>query len=114
MNAYNETKQTMIAEELDVAETYIDRMIGLLGRKSIPKKYGLWILPCKSIQTFFMRFPIDVVFLSSSHQVVKIMRNVKPFRISPIVFSAQSVIEMPTATIDDSRTDVGDQVVFRS
>lgn len=113
MNAFNESKQTTIASEVDKAASYIDRMIGLLGRKNIPEKYGLWITPCKSIQTFFMRFPIDVVFLSSSLQVVRVMRNVKPFRISPIVFSAQSVIELPIDSIDGSKTDVGDQVIFR-
>lgn len=114
MNAYNETKKTFIASQLDVAESYFDRMKGLLTKDSLPKNHGLWINPCKSIQTFFMRFPIDVIFLSSSQEIVKIMRNVKPFRISPIVFAAKSVIELPVDTIDESKSDVGDRVVFRS
>ena len=114
MNAYNQTRNNMIASHVDLAHTSATRMKGLLGKTSMEQNYGLWISPCRSIHTFFMKFPIDVIFLSSSNQVVKLINNMKPFRLSPIVFSAKSVLELSTGAIEKSGTQIGDQVVFRS
>lgn len=52
--------------EITIASTFADRGRGLLGRTSLHPDQGLLIVPCSSIHTMFMRFPIDAVFLDSS------------------------------------------------
>ena len=112
MIAYNDTKKTTIASRVEKALSARSRMKGLLGRSSIESDYGMWFEPGKSIHTFFMKFPIDVIFLSSSHQVVKLYENMKPFRMSTLVWSARSVIELAPYTIRKSQTSIGDKVTF--
>ena len=62
---------------------------------------------------FFMRFPIDVVFLDQSNNVVKVVPNIKPWRMVPPVSGAQSALELPTGTIDGNK-DIreGDTFIF--
>jgi uncharacterized membrane protein (UPF0127 family) len=114
MDAFNQTKQTVIAGSVDRAHTALSRMKGLLGKKAMDQNYGLWISPGNSIHTFFMQFPIDVVFLSKSNHVVKLVPAVQPYRLSKIVWAARSVLELAVGAIQNSGTQVGDQVVFRS
>lgn len=63
---------------------------------------GLWLLPCPMIHTFFMKFSIDVLFLSRQWRVLKVMENLKPWRISPYVFGAHSVLELPGGSLKGS------------
>lgn len=114
MNAYNQTRQTRIAGNVEKAHSTLRRMKGLLGKKAMPENYGLWIKPCQSIHTFFMKFPIDVIFLSSDLHVVEIAPSIKPFRLSSWVHSAQSVLELASGSIANSGTQIGDKVEFRT
>ena len=114
MHAFNETRQTVIASSVDQANTALSRMKGLLGKPSMGENNGLLITPGKSIHTFFMKFPIDVMFLSPSNQVIKLINAMGPFRLSPLVPSAKSVLELSTGTIEKSGTQIGDQVIFRT
>lgn len=67
--------------ECDYAATFIQQGIGLLGRKSYPTNRVMVIPKCSSIHTFFMRFPIDVVFLDNAGKVVRVKYNVPPWRV---------------------------------
>jgi uncharacterized membrane protein (UPF0127 family) len=113
MQAFNQTRQTVIANHVEKAHSMFSRMRGLLGKKSMPADFGMWISPCSSIHTFFMKFSIDVVFLSSDHHVVKVLHSFAPFRLSSWVHSSQSVLELADGVLQQSGTQVGDQVVFR-
>lgn len=62
------------------ADTFWKRAIGLMGRKDMPDNEGLLLSPCRSIHTFFMRFPIDLVWLDGAMNIVKVDRNVQPWR----------------------------------
>ncbi len=115
MSAFNQTRNTVIASQVEKADTALLRMKGLLGKKEMQKDYGLWIPSSGSmIHTFFMHFPIDVIFLSKTNQVVKLIPNMVPSRLSPWVCSAKSVLELSAGTIEKNGTQVGDQVVFQS
>ncbi len=114
MSAYNQTQNTVIADHVEPAHTVLRRMKGLLGKKSMPNNFGLWIKPCSSIHTFFMKFPIDVLFLSSTYHVVGELKAFRPFRLSSWMHSAQSVLELSQGAIDQSKTKIGDQIVFKS
>jgi uncharacterized membrane protein (UPF0127 family) len=71
----------------------LPRMKGLLGRKSLESGEGMLIRPAPSIHTFFMRFPIDAVFLSKDGEVLKVAPNVRPWRIRSCR-GAHSVLEL--------------------
>lgn len=106
----NESRNQMLAERVDVAVRFFERLRGLLGRANLPSGEGLWIENCNSIHTFFMRFPIDAVFLSKDHTVVKTYRRLKPFRLTSVVLGARSVLELPAGTLDHRRVETGDQI----
>jgi uncharacterized membrane protein (UPF0127 family) len=112
MHAVNITRNKTLANPLVVADTFLSSLLGLLGKRSLPTGQGLWILPCQSIHTMWMRFPIDVIFLDKDRVVVHFIENMKPFRVSKHVPKAKSVLELPTNTINSTQTLLGDQVEF--
>jgi uncharacterized membrane protein (UPF0127 family) len=73
---------------------------------------GMWIVPCPMIHTFFMKFPIDVLFLKRDLQVARVIENLKPWRLSPWVFSAHSVLELKGGALRGS-VRAGDRVEMR-
>jgi hypothetical protein len=86
--------------------------VGLLGRKELPEGHGLWIRPCKSIHTFFMRFPIDVAYVSSDGSVVKTCSRLRPFRLSMGGRGAHSVLELPAGSLERAGLKVGDRLSY--
>lgn len=105
--AVNATRGTAVARNLELASTGEARRRGLLGRNGFAEGEGLWIAPCESVHTFFMRFAIDLIYLDRQLCVKKVRSNVGPWRLSGC-FSAHSVLELPVGTISASRTVRGD------
>lgn len=103
----NLTRGTVLATQLEVADTGQKRNKGLLGRKELEPGGGLWIVPCESVHTFFMQFPIDLVYLDRKNKVRKVRRSVGPWRLSACL-SAHSILELPSGTIRNSQTQAGD------
>ncbi|MDD5656338.1 MAG: DUF192 domain-containing protein [Elusimicrobia bacterium] len=101
-----------IAVKVAKAEDFDSRSRGLLGRDAMEPGEGLWILPCPMIHTFFMRFPIDVVFLDRQLKAVRVIENLKPWRLSPWVFRARSVLELPGGSLKGS-VQAGDRLEIR-
>jgi uncharacterized membrane protein (UPF0127 family) len=83
----------IVCERCTVADRMLPRMKGLLGRKSLEPGEGMLIRPAPSIHTFFMRFPIDAVFLSKDGEVLKVASDVRPWRIRSCR-GAHSVLEL--------------------
>ncbi|HUY12638.1 MAG TPA: DUF192 domain-containing protein [Terriglobia bacterium] len=108
----NLRSQSVIASEVEVAATHLRRLVGLLGRtrKWATPGNALWIRPSKGIHTFGMLFPIDVIFLDGELRVVHVQENVRPFCISAVCLSAQSVLELPPFTISKAGIFEGDQL----
>lgn len=109
---YNQTRDTFVATEVTVANTYLRRLVGLLGktkRWARPGR-GLWIIPSHGIHTVGMLFPIDLIFLDQTKQVVHIEEHVRPFSISKISMRANSVLELPTHTVFRTGTCIGDRL----
>ncbi len=109
---YNKTRETFVATEAAVADSYLTRLVGLLGKTSRWAQLGkgLWIIPSRGVHTIGMLFPIDLIFLSKQKEVVHIEEHVRPFRISKVSLKAMSVLELPPHTIYRSRTQVGDEL----
>jgi uncharacterized membrane protein (UPF0127 family) len=71
----------------------------------------MWIVPCEAIHTFFMRFAIDLVYLDRKNRIKKIASRVPPWRLSACL-SAYSVLELPSGTVENSRSCPGDFIEF--
>jgi uncharacterized membrane protein (UPF0127 family) len=109
---YNKTRETFLATEASVADGYLTRLVGLLGktrRWARPGK-GLWIVPSHGVHTIGMFFSLDLVFLDRNKKVVHVEEYVRPFRMSRVSLKAQSVLELPLHTVFRTGTQVGDEV----
>ncbi len=105
----NVTRQTLLGNRVEVASSGAARRKGLLGRSGLAEGEGLWIVPCESVHTFFMRFPIDLVYLDRRGSVRKVRNSVGPWRLSACL-TAHSIIELPAGTVRTTRTQRGDIV----
>jgi uncharacterized membrane protein (UPF0127 family) len=102
----------VLAERIEVASTPWARARGLLGRTGLEPSSGILIDPCRSIHMFFMRFPIDAVFLDRAGRVVKVLPHLRPWRVSPIVFSACQVLELPAGAAQRAGLQKGAVIRF--
>jgi uncharacterized protein len=107
----NLARGMVLASSIEVADTSRTRRRGLLGRASLSPGEGLWIIPCESVHTLFMRFPIDLIYLDRQRRIKKLRSDVTPWRLSAC-FSADSVLELAAGTIRASRTEQGDMLAF--
>ena len=89
----------MLAERLRPALTHWTRLRGLLGTRSLEAGDGLWLAPCNQVHMFGMRYAIDVVFLDDAMRVLRTVAALQPWRISPKVPAATSVLELPAGTL---------------
>ncbi|MFH1017565.1 MAG: DUF192 domain-containing protein [Pseudomonadota bacterium] len=108
----NERQDVVLASHVERASRFWGRLRGLLGRDALPPGHGLWIDACGSIHTFFMRFPIDAVFLGGNHEVLRVYRGLKPFRLTRYVCGARAVLELPAGTLAEDRVRVGDRLAI--
>lgn len=89
-----------ISDKILVADNVLTRIIGLMFRSEPPENAeGLLLDPCNSIHTCFMRYPIDVAFLNSQNKIIKIIRNLKPWRMTWIYFRASKTLELPAGRL---------------
>ena len=107
----NPSRSTVLATCLEVADSGPKRNKGLLGREGLAPGEGLWIVPCESVHTFFMRFPIDLVYLDRNNKVKKVRSAVGPWRLSACL-SAHSILELPAGTAEKTGTQVGDELTI--
>jgi uncharacterized membrane protein (UPF0127 family) len=85
----------------------------LRDRREFGSGSALVIDPCTSIHMFFMRFPIDVLYLDRENRVVRAQEGIRPWRVGPLYTrGAKYVIELPEGAIRSSRTQVGDQILI--
>ncbi|NJP06294.1 MAG: DUF192 domain-containing protein [Chloroflexaceae bacterium] len=106
----NQTRSTTLATACEVAQTFLTRWKGLMGHPGLEPGQGLIIYPEWSIHTFFMRFPIDVLFLSEQDQVLGLREAMPPNRPYAGVWGARYVIELPPGVINTTATSIGDQL----
>lgn len=111
MKAYVSEARKELATCITVADTLAARMRGLLGRVGLPAGEGLLIRPCMGIHTFFMRFPIDAVFLDRNNRIVALYHALPPNRMTRVYRKAVSVLELPAGTVG-ADVAVGDMLVF--
>ncbi|NJK80848.1 MAG: DUF192 domain-containing protein [Chloroflexaceae bacterium] len=106
----NTTRNQLIAAQCAVADTFGSRLRGLMGRTTLEPGHGLLILPEWSIHTFFMRFAIDVIFLSTDYTVLKVREAMPPNLPYAGAWGAHAVLELPAGVIAATGTQAGDQL----
>lgn len=105
----NQRTDEALAERIEVAVTRRDRRKGLLGRSGLESASALIIAPCFSIHTMFMRFAIDAVFVDEDGRVVKVVRDMAPWRIA-VDPTAHAVVELPAGSLRDRQVNAGDRL----
>jgi uncharacterized membrane protein (UPF0127 family) len=102
---------TLVCERCEVAESAFARMRGLLGRTGLEPGTGMLINPAPSVMTFFMRFPIDVVFLDRDRRVVGVRHRLGPWRFAG-ARRAVAALELPAGAAATAGIHEGDVLVL--
>lgn len=107
---FNRTRNTQLVTAGTVADNVWTRFRGLMGERALPEGYGLLLRNESAIHSFFMRIPIDVVYLDAAANVVRVTDAMPPWRLGPLVRGVQDVLELPAGTLARTRTCAGDQL----
>jgi uncharacterized protein len=105
----NQTRNTILADAAEVADSSEKRRTGLLKHDHLDPGQGLWIVPCESVHSFFMKFAIDLVYLDRNKKVRKVRHRMVPWRLSACL-TAHSILELPAGAVAASGTQPGDQL----
>ncbi|MDD3874710.1 MAG: DUF192 domain-containing protein [Methanosarcina sp.] len=92
-------KDQIVADRVGWADTFWKRFIGLMGKKAMEKGEGLLLKNCSSIHCFFMRFPIDAVYLSEDWTVLG-METLKPWSLGSRVKKTRHTLELASGSVD--------------
>lgn len=95
----NISNKLQIAQNAGYALTFKQRLCGLIGKVEFLKGEALIFKNCKIVHTFFMSYPIDLVFCDKELRVIGTQSDILPWRISKFYSSASLVIELPKKTI---------------
>ena len=112
MIVQNTERHSVLGNAIEVAGTASSRAKGLLGRESLAAGEGLLFKHCGSLHTFFMRFPIDIVYMNRNGRVLKSAQAVPPFRLVAAPWHAFYALELPVGSIGASNTRPGDHLRF--
>lgn len=97
-----------LATEVEWADSFLRRFVGLLGRAGLAPGAALVIEPCTSVHMFFMRFSIDVAFLAGDGEVLAVYHGLAPWRISGFHARAARAVELPAGALKAHGVAVGD------
>ena len=116
MKVYRLKNQTLEKELLfnsvKTADNFFIRAFGLTFRKEPKPGEGLLFYKCNSIQTFWMRFAIDVIFLDKDNKILALFSGLAPFRITPFIKGAGKALELRKDSIKNSGLNIGDMLLF--
>ena len=108
----NRTRGTVVGDRVRTARTFLSRLVGLLGTAAIADGEGLWIVPCRSVHTLGMRYPIDVAFLDAGGVVVGILGGLPPNRVGRVFRDARGALELRSGILAATGTVPGDRLEF--
>jgi uncharacterized membrane protein (UPF0127 family) len=108
----NERTGSILAAVLEAAVDSRSRRRGLLGRNGLAERHALVLAPCSAVHTFFMRFPIDVLFVARDGRVLKIVEQIGAWRVTASL-RAFAAIELPAGALRRAGLATDDRVVIR-
>ncbi len=117
MRAINRTRGTVLCEHLEGAGGLVGHSRGLLGRDRLAEGHGMLFVagrfaPFMWMHMLFIRFAIDIVFLDRDGRVLKIDRELQPWRLSSLVIGARRALELPAGAAHERHTEPGDLIVI--
>ncbi len=110
MIVYNKTKSIIVSKNVNVADSFLKRFLGLIPKKKLEEEEGLLITKCSSVHTFFMSFPIDVVFINKNLKVIDVI-TIKPWKVSKF-YDSDFVIEFNAGFLN-GKISCGDEIELR-
>lgn len=108
--------QSVIVDQCDVADSFLVRLVGLMGKARLSAQEGMFFPQCSSVHVWFMRFPIDVVFVRKGQKqgefvVSSVRENVSPWKALPLMdWRASETFELPAGSVRQHGIAVGDQL----
>jgi len=108
----NRSNGSKLAEQVTAVSTFYGRLRGLMFKPRLPAGHAFHLHPCRSVHTFFMKFPIDVLYLDAEHRIVGIDRHLSPGNIGGHYRGAESVVELAAGMTARTGTIVGQVVSF--
>jgi uncharacterized membrane protein (UPF0127 family) len=98
---------------MQVADSFFTRLLGLMFRRRFEPGQGLWLTGTNGIHMFFMNFAIDALFLDKKRRIVKVYRRLPAWiGMAPLVWGADSVVELPSGAVDGVDLRKGDQLLI--
>jgi uncharacterized protein len=98
----------LILENVVLADRFLSRLKGLMGKSKIEDDEGLLIRPCNSIHTFFMKFNLDIAFVDENFVVLEVYRDLAPNKLSKIYKKSKFVIEGKAGSL--SKLNKGEKI----
>ncbi len=109
VDVFNATRRVKLAYA-QIARGHWSRARGLIGTKPLAPHEALIIDPSMGVHTWFMTYPIDVIYVDDNDRVVDLDEDMLPWRMGRIRFKSSYVIELAVGAIRTSRTEIGDQL----
>lgn len=97
-------------QQVEIADTLWTRFKGLQLRKNLQSNAGILLVPGNCIHMFFMRFPIDAIFLDADNRIMKIAADLKPWRSMAVAKGAHSILEVGAGRAEEEGLSVGDKL----
>ena len=118
LRVVNSARNSELGSRVAVADTWLSRLRGMLGRPALNPGEGLFLTPCRSVHMYGMRVPLDVVFLDAAGTVVAAYPSLAPSSRSRWHRNAVHALELPAGTLERTGTAVNDvlgwQLTLRS
>lgn len=108
MELWNLTLRQRLASHVVLADRWWRRLRGLMGRRHWPADHAMVITPCTSIHTWFVRFPIDVIYLDAQGSVLRVVEDLRPWRMSFGPRRTACVVELCGGTLATCPVHPGD------
>lgn len=112
LRVQNDTRGFVLGTRVQLADTFVRRAVGLVGRR-LGQGEGLLLMPCRSVHTFGIKRPLDLVLVDRTGRVVAVREQMRPRRFTPVFSDAFGVLELPEGTVQRSGTRVGDRVTWQ-
>jgi len=108
----NKTRGRILGEQIHLADTFLNRLRGLLGSRRLQRGAGLLLSPCRAVHTLGCLHALDVIFIDRRGSVVAVYPNLRPMRVTRWVNEAEYALELPTGTISSTGTQVRDRLAW--
>jgi uncharacterized protein len=102
-----------VCECCELADTFLARLRGLMGRRRLATGGGMLLRPAGSVHTCFMRFPIDVVVLDRELRVLSVVHQVRPWRTAGSR-RGRAVLELAAGEARRTGIRAGDVLTFET